>query len=197
MHAYTDGTGQQWLFKPAQNKSGGAEAFRAYVQESGYKVQSIVDPDSAVEVSVGNVDGKFGAIQKRISTTNGTDLKAWQHGTDQLPDGVAPQLQRENVTDWLLGNYDSHGGNFIVDDTGKLIGVDKEQALKYMKQPTSAKMSYTYHPNATYGETEPIYNTMYRRFAKGEIDLDLQDTLPYIKRVEAIPDAEYREIFRD
>lgn len=197
MHAYTDGTGQQWLFKPAQNKSGGAEAFRAYVQESGYKVQSIVDPDSAVEVSVGNVDGKFGAIQKRISTTNGTDLKAWQHGTDQLPDGIAPQLQRENVTDWLLGNYDSHGGNFIVDDTGKLIGVDKEQALKYMKQPTSAKMSYAYHPNATYGETEPIYNTMYRRFAKGEIDLNLQDTLPYIKRMETIPDAEYREIFRD
>ena len=58
-------------------------------------------------------------------------------------------------------------------------------------------MTYAYHPNATYGETEPIYNTMYRRFAKGEIDLDLQDTLAYIKRAEAVPDAQYREIFRD
>lgn len=197
MHAYTDSTGQQWLFKPGQNKSGGPEPFRAYVQEGAYKVQNIVDPDSAVEVSVGTVDGKFGALQKRVKTIDGPDLKAWQKTTDPLPDGIAPQLQRENVTDWLLGNFDSHGGNFITDDTGKLIGVDKEQAFKYIKNPGSKTMSYSFHPNATYGETEPIYNTMYRRFAKGEIDIDLQDTLAYIKRVEAIPDDQYREIFRD
>lgn len=57
-------------------------------------------------------------------------------------------------------------------------------------------MSYAFHSNKSYGEQEPIYNTIYRRFAKGEIDLNLQDTLTYIKRVEAIPDNEYREIFR-
>lgn len=197
MHIYADADSQQWLFKPAQSKSGDFEPFRAYIQEAGYKVQSIIDPDSTVKVSVGTVDGKLGAVQKRITTIKSTDLKAWQYGTDQLPDGIAPQLQREGVTDWLLGNFDSHGGNFLVDDTGQLIGVDKEQAFKYIKQSNSSVMSYSYHPNASYGETEPIYNTMYRRFAKGEIDLDLQDTLPYIKRAEAIPDAEYREIFRD
>lgn len=197
MHAYTDSTGQEWLFKPGQNKSGGVEPFRAYVQEGAYKVQNIIDPDSTVEVGVGTVDGKFGAIQRRVKTIDGPDLKAWQTTTNQLPDGIAPQLQRENVTDWLLGNFDSHGGNFITDDTGRLIGVDKEQAFKYIKNPNSKTMTYAYHPNATYGETEPIYNTMYRRFAKGEIDLDLQDTLAYIKRAEAIPDTQYREIFRD
>ena len=47
-----------------------------------------------------------------------------------------------------------------------------------------------------YGETEPVYNTLFRRFANEDIDLNLQDTLPYIKRVESIPDKEYREIFR-
>ncbi|MGB3972994.1 MAG: phage minor head protein [Peptococcia bacterium] len=197
MHAYTDSTGQQWLFKPGQNKSGGVEPFRAYVQEGAYKVQNIIDPESAVEVSVGTVDGKFGAMQKRINTIDGQDLKAWQNTLDQLPEGMTQQLQRENVTDWLLANFDSHGGNFVVDDAGRLIGVDKEQAFKYIKNPSSKAMTYTFHPNASYGETEPIYNTMYRRFAKGEIDIDLQDTLAYIKRAEAIPDAQYREIFRD
>ena len=44
MHAYTDSTGQDWLFKPGQNKSGGVEPFRAYVQEGAYKVQNIIDP---------------------------------------------------------------------------------------------------------------------------------------------------------
>lgn len=95
MHAYTDSTGQQWLFKPGQNKSGGVEPFRAYVQEGAYKVQNIIDPESAVEVSVGTVDGKFGAMQKRINTIDGQDLKAWQNTLDQLPEGMTQQLQRE------------------------------------------------------------------------------------------------------
>ncbi len=198
MHSYKDATGQEWLFKPAQTKSGTPEPFRAYVQEAGYKVQSIVDPDTAVPVGTGNLGGKFGAFQKQIHRIDdATDLKHWQYTTDQLPPGAAPQLQREHVTDWLLGNFDSHGGNFVMDDVGRLIGLDKEQSLRYINQIGSQKMSYTYHPNATYGETEPIYNTLFRRFAKGEIDLDLQDTITYIKRVEAIPDSLYREIFRD
>lgn len=198
MHASTDPAGGQWLFKPAQSKSGVKEPFRAYAQEAGYKVQAIVDPDTAVPVGTGELGGKFGAFQKRVQTITGDiDYKAWQSAGGPIPEGAAAQFQREHVTDWLLGNFDSHGGNFIVDDAGRLVGIDKEQAFKYIKQPGSKAMSYAYHPNKGYGETEPIYNTLYRRFAKGEIDLDLQDTLTYIKRVEAIPDAEYREIFRD
>lgn len=198
MHTYKDAAGNQWLFKPAQSKSGNPEAFRAYVQEAGYKVQHIIDPDSAVPVGTGELGGKFGAFQKRITNIDpGTDFKAWQSVGGPLPDGAAAQFQREHVTDWLLGNFDSHGGNFIMDDAGHLIGIDKEQAFKYIKQSGAQHMSYSFHPNAGYGEKEPIYNTIYRRFAKGELDLDLQDTLTYIKRVEAIPDAEYREIFRE
>lgn len=198
MHLYRNGAGQEWLFKPAQTKSGSPEAFRAYVQEAGYKVQYIVDPDTAVPVGVGELGGKFGAFQKRITTIgSATDYKAWQHSGGPLPDGSAQQFQREHVTDWLLGNYDSHGGNFVTDSAGRLVGIDKEQSFKYIGKDGAQAMSYAFHPNKSYGETEPIYNTIYRRFAKGELDLDLQDTLAYIKRVEAIPDSEYREIFRD
>ena len=50
MHLCEDGSGTEWLFKPAQSKSGTPEEFRAYVQEAGYKVQGIVDPDTAVKV---------------------------------------------------------------------------------------------------------------------------------------------------
>lgn len=197
IHSYIDETGQEWLFKPAQTKSGKPEAFRAHVQEAGYKVQGLVDPETAVPVGTGELGGKFGAFQKKIMTVDDkVDLKHWQYTSDQLPPGTAAQLQREHVTDWLLGNFDSHGGNFVMDDAGRLIGLDKEQSFRYIKEIGGQQMSYTYHPNATYGETEPIYNTLFRRFAKGEVDLDLQDTLTYIKRVESIPDTQYREIFR-
>lgn len=198
MHLYRDGSGQAWLFKPAQSKSGTPEAFRAYVQEAGYKVQYIVDPETAVPVGTGELGGKLGAFQKRITTIDSApDYKAWQSAGGPLPDGAVQQFQREHVTDWLLGNYDSHGGNFVTDSAGRLVGIDKEQAFKYMGKPGAQAMSYSFHPNKSYGEKEPIYNTIFRRFAQGELDLDLQDTLAYIKRVEAIPDSEYREIFRE
>lgn len=199
MESWIDADGQEWYFKPAEAKySHKAEPFRAYVQEVGYKVQGIVDPDTAVEVGVGDLNGKFGAYQKKISSAGGIDLEAWQTGPAvDLGSDITGQIQREHVTDWLLGNFDAHGENFITDASGRIVGLDKEQSFRYIKDAASGKMSYTYHPNSAYGETEPLYNTMYRRFAKGEIDLDLQDTLTYIKRVESIPDAEYREIFRE
>ena len=197
MELYRDADGNEWLFKPAQSKAGTPEQFRAYAQEAGYKVQGIVDPDTMVEVGVGSLDGDFGAYQRRIQTVNGTNFKAWQHGIGTLTPEEVESLQREHVTDWLLGNFDSHGGNFVTDASGRVIGIDKEQAFKYLKDKGSHKMSYSYHPNAKYGETEPVYNTLYRKFAKGEIDLDPQATLKYIQRVESIPDAEYREIFRN
>lgn len=203
MYSYTDAEGHEWLFKPAQSKSGHSEMFRAYSQEAGYKVQAIVDPDTAVQVGTGTLDGKFGAFQRRLDTLDSGDFKNWQKGgvygwedSDFLPETLE-QFQREHATDWLLGNFDSHGGNFVTDISGRVIGIDKEQAFKYMSDKASRKMSYTYHPNAKYGETEPIYNTMFRKYAQGDIDLDLNASLKYIQRVEAIPDAEYREIFRE
>lgn len=203
MYQFEDQGGNEYIFKPGQSKSGKPEAFRAYIQEAGYKIQGIVDPDSAVPVGTITIDTPdgtmFGAMQKRITGIDpGFSLKSWQYGTGPAPSPeVIAQLQRENVTDWLLGNYDSHGGNFLLTNDGRLIGVDKEQAFRYMANPGSHTMSYSFHPNAAYGEQEPIYNTLYRKFAHGEIDIDLNNTLTYIKRIEAIPDAEYREIFRN
>lgn len=199
MYLCEDGSGQEWLFKPAQSKGGTPEQFRAYVQEAGYKVQGIVDPDSAVKVGTGNISGKFGAYQQRIDVDpSGFDYKAWQqYGTKGLTADQVQQIQREHVTDWLMGNFDSHGGNFVTDTSGKLIGVDKEQSFRYIGDKVSAKMTYAYHPNSKYGETEPLYNTVFRKYANNELDMNPQDTLAYIKRVEAIPDKEYREIFRN
>lgn len=203
MHQYVDADGKEWIFKPAQTKYGSPEPFRAYIQEAGYKVQGIIDPDSAVPCGTITLDTpkgkKLGAAQLVIKDVDPAfDLKAWQNGTGPAPSAdVIAQLQRENVTDWLLCNYDSHGGNFLLEQsTGRLIGVDKEQAFRYIGKADAQKMSYTFHPNATYGETEPIYNTLYRKFAMGDIDINLNDTLVYLKRIEAVPDAEYREIFR-
>ena len=37
---------------------------------------------------------------------------------------ILEQLQREQVADYLMANYDSHGRNFVLDKQGRLIGID-------------------------------------------------------------------------
>ena len=197
-YIYKDADGQEWIFKPGKNKDGTLAPYRTYVTEAAYKVQSIVDPDTAVPVArFTDVKGTFGAMQKKIDGSNiSSELYKLYQGQD-LPADLKSQIQREHVTDWLIGNFDGHSKEFIADTSGRLVGLDKDQAFRYLQDKASRTMSYSYHPNAVYGEDEPIYNAMYRMFAKGDIDLEPNDVLPYIKRVESISDKEYREIFRE
>ena len=197
-YIYKDADGQEWIFKPGKNKDGTIAHYRTYVTEAAYKVQSIVDPDTAVPVArFTDVKGTFGAMQKKIDGSNiSSELNKLYNGQD-LPADLKSQIQREHVTDWLIGNFDGHSKQFIADSSGRLVGLDKDQAFRYLQEKASRTMSYSYHPNAVYGENEPIYNSLYRMFAKGDIDLDPNDVLPYLKRVESISDKEYREIFRE
>ncbi|MBC2724508.1 hypothetical protein [Desulfosporosinus sp.] len=77
--------------------------------------------------------------------------------TEQIQD-----IQREHVLDWVVGNFDSHAGNFILIERLQVLGVDKEQAFRYMNDQNSHKMSLEFHPNEQYGEWEPIYNDIYK-----------------------------------
>lgn len=205
IHRCVDSTGKEWLFKPAQDKGGYTSApFRAYAQEAAYRLQGIVDAETAVQVGVGDISGSFGAFQEMVQTQAINKAKSWQQdlrsGTFAMVDEIsaaAPQIQREHVTDWLLCNFDAHAGNFLTRQDGVLIGIDKEQAFKYIAKDGAKEMGYKFHPNKVHGEIEPIYNNFFEAFAKGKLDINPQDSLPFIKRVEAIPDTEYREIFRN
>lgn len=198
-YIYEDSAGGKYLFKVAKDKGlTNAVPFRAYIQEAGYKVQYLVDPDTAVDLKTITLGGKFGSIQRIIDTTdNAQEVRDWFFGGSKLSKGTITQLQREHVTDWLLGNFDSHINNFVTDKHGRIIGLDKEQAMKYIKDKKSHTMSIFYHPNHIYGEHEPVYNKLFKGYAYNTMDIDLNDALPYIKRVEAISDKEYREIFRE
>lgn len=89
----------------------------------------------------------------------------------QHPD-LIPQIQREHVVDWLIGNHDAHGGNFLFDEANnRLIPMDKGQAFKYYDDDI---LSSNYHPNQKFGESEPIYNALLRLAREGKVKLDPQ-----------------------
>lgn len=193
-------TNKEFIFKPATTKSGNHDAdYKAYAQEAVSKLHRIVNPEHGVDIKTMYMDGKLGSMQEKLKLHSlQVDLPNFQNGyVDDLPNMAKEDLLQEHITDWLTGNFDSHGKNFIKLEDGHWVGIDKEQAFRYLlKDSGSHSMNYSYHPNDKYGENEPIYNTLFRRFAKGEIDLDLDKTNQFLKVVESIPEVEYREMFR-
>ena len=198
MYTLEDGNGKTYIYKPAVAKyTGNVEPLRGIVQECAYEVQKIVDPDSAIGCRY--IDNAIlkGSIQEFIPTMeNSRNYCDMQHD-ESIPftQEEINQFMREFVTDYLLCNFDSHGRNFITDQNGVIRGVDKEQSFRYLRDPESEKPSIDYHPNSGYGETEPIYNTLFRRFSEGKIDIDFSVISGFMDRVDAYDDNQYRSLF--
>lgn len=192
---FTDNKGRQYIFKPAESKGGAKEEFRAHVQTAVSNIASrIFKYGDHIPVHTDtDSKGRVGSVQPLVPGVMG-NLKDidWRSLTkEQIQD-----IQREHVLDWVVGNFDSHAGNFILTEQGKVIGVDKEQAFRYHKDSKSHSMSLDYHPNEKYGEQEPIYNTIYKAYAKGKVDLDLGAVDSALKKLEAISDSDYRKILK-
>lgn len=190
--------GRTWIYKPAESKWGkNPEPFRGIVQECAYEVQRIVDSESAIVCKYIDAGNLQGAVQELIPTAKGRDYQEMQYN-ENIPftQEEINQFVREFVTDYLLCNYDSHGRNFITDTNGVIRGVDKEQSFRYLNEPEAQKPSITFSPNTErYGEMEPIYNTIFRRYSEGKLDIDFGVISGYMERVEAVDRSAYSAIF--
>jgi hypothetical protein len=177
---YVDETGQKWLFKPAQASG----QFIPHGEEAASNVGRAMDPE-AIEVHAVTLGGQVGSVQKWAEGTQPVDFG---NGMKHLFSSDFADLQHEHVVDWAISNHDAHPGQFVRLPSGKIVGIDKAQAFKHLGQD---QLSTDFHPNAAFGEKEPVYNEMWRRVAKGELKVDTAETYKAVAKVQAIPDAEY------
>lgn len=183
--------GTRWLFKPPKDPKDG---FLSTLDEAASRFQARVGlkaPDTYV-VTLG---GKRGSIQRMFPSSDG------------FPGGFRPQsltgpdrdlVQREHALDWLLSNHDGHRDQFLRLQDGTMVGIDKGQAFRWFGQD---RLDWDFHPNQAYGAPEPVYNALWRAFAKGDPKVELdppgQGALwDQIKTIQAIPDDELRDLFR-
>lgn len=187
---FQDGGGQKWLVKhppggegwPAPLDTGTA----ALQQRSGLTTPEIYQID---------MDGVPTSVHKMMpGAKNAFPGKRFDHAS--LSDQDIMTLQKHNVLDWLTSNHDAHPGQFIRTPEGELVGIDKGQSYRYFG---SDKLSPKFHPNADYGETEPMYNTMWRNFSQGKGHMndprsgELGD---YINGLQSMPDEEFHSYLR-
>ncbi|SII41200.1 ADP-ribosyltransferase exoenzyme [Mycobacteroides abscessus subsp. abscessus] len=189
---YTDSKGQKWLVKGPKNPS---DQFLVNLDAASAELQAksgLTTPATYIMT----VDGKRQSVQFMFPGS----ANAFPGGVslDKISSADMLTIQKHHALDWLMGNHDTHAGQFIRTGTGELIGIDKGQAFKFFG---GDKLDWNYHPNAKHGTPEPIYNTLYRQYAEGKLGGSLIDpsTGPlaqYIAGLQAIPDKEFRNMFR-
>lgn len=197
MNLFEDGAGKQWLCKEAVTCVGTYKPMGALVTEAASRLQEKISPDTAIRSFAYRGEGGrvLGSLQERLDVKpDAFDLFKWQSDTSKpLPGHLPDQILREHVTDWLLCNFDTKGENFLEDSQGRLRGIDKEQALSFLDHKDAQHMSYQFSPNPN----KTLYNSVFELYAKGEIDLNLNQVDRYIQTVEAIPREEYLGLFRE
>ena len=181
-YIYVDDRGDEWLFKPT-------DKFIAHGEEMGYRIARLINPD-AVEVRYVELNGRSGSIQRLVKNVK-SEASFRDIPIGKLSPSEIEAIQREHILDWFISNHDAHAKQFVRAADGRVFGIDKGQTFKFLGKD---KLSVTYHPNSM--EAEPIYNTLFRAYQNGEIDIDLQAAFKVIRRVEQIPDSEYLEIIR-
>lgn len=193
--------GGEYYFKPAVSKSGASRPYRAYIQESAYNIQRIINPDNAVKCNRAEINGMFGAIQEKVPI----DAKATKAFIDyfdndigELPSEIISQIIDEYLVDFCLCNYDAHASNFIIDENGRLRGIDKEQAFRYIREDSERDMMFATNYNKCYGENPTIYNTLFKQMKKGKISYKYLEALRYkASRLSQFPDEQYKKIFEE
>lgn len=100
----------------------------------------------------------------------------------------AEQLVAHQTLDWLVGNHDSHGQQFLFGINGKLVACDKGQAFQRVG---ADKLSYEYAPNAQFGEAEPVYNQMWKHFILAELDVGFDLAKVVLAKMQQLSDDDY------
>ena len=193
--------GGEYYFKPAVSKSGEARPYRAYIQESAYSIQRIINPDNAVKCNRAEVNGMFGAIQEKVPVdTKATKafIDYFDNGIGELPPEIISQVIDEYLVDFFLCNYDAHASNFVIDENGRLRGIDKEQAFRYIREDSKRDMMFATNYNKHYGENPTIYNTLFEQMKQGKISYKYLEALRYkASRLSQFPDEQYKKIFEE
>lgn len=192
---YESPTGHIYLFKPAESKRTRVEEpFRAHIQVAVATLQrKVLGEAHSVPIRVVTLGGRVGTLQPLLQP-----ISVLRRSSVHLLSPVQIRmLQREHIVDWAVANFDTSEDNFLVLDGGHIVGIDKEQAGRYIGDPGASKFSMNYNPNAHEGDRPPFYNWIYALHASGMLDLDPRNVFPAIQRLESIPDEEYRALFRD
>lgn len=174
---YKDAAGNKFMFKPESSGTMyAAQAAQGYSQIA----EKVLGKDHTVPVTTGTPPGATtsGSIQPIIPNVS-TDLS-----NVDLTSLIAPQLNtllKHRVLDWAMSQHDAKAANFLLTKDSKIIGIDKDQAFKFIGKDF---LDPSYKPNPS----PQIYQNLFDLYVNKKLDLDFNAMLPAIKTIEEMSD---------
>lgn len=194
--------GHAYLFKPGTE----TRDVPPLADEVGAKVSSkLRDKGSYIPVFRTtlkvNGDIRNGSIQPIIPDFLQKDYRHPDESLSELSEEDIIELCKEQVIDWLISNHDAHGNQFIRKD-GRIIGIDKSQALKHFGTDVLGNLNDKfYHPNKENGEDYPIYKYIMDALKNNKFTIDKDKVISSVSsvlgKVDAVSDDEFVGYFVD
>ena len=200
--------GKTLLYKEAVNCTGGITPERAYVTACASSLQRymfgedhyvpVFAAKNEEGVAIGTFQYKVDTLQTPTAQIPKIDLYAWQEDPSQpISEEVTRQILREHTLDWVLGNFDTKGENFLQKTDGSLVSIDKEASFSHLGEEKAEHMSRT----EILQKHNTIYNVLFSQFVEQPLDsknpifLDFDYVETYIEKIEKIPNDQYLILF--
>lgn len=189
---WVDDKGQEWLVKgnkPGSNAYG--VKFAVALEEAIAKIQNKAGLRSATSHKT-TLEGKEVLAQKMFGNVH----EAFKGTPDinKMSDEQKLEMQKQQIFDWVISNWDTHTGNFLEDNEG-IIGIDKGQAFKFFGKD---KLSWSYVPVTPLGSDALTYSPMWKQYINDPnaqmLDFDNPELKTFAERLKNIPDDEYKKL---
>jgi len=130
---------------------------------------------------------------------NAEENKFGDNYTDKLTPEDIRTIQRLHVFDYLVSNMDTHAETTLRVG-GKLIGIDRGQAMRYLSKILNA--TFPKDPDTLERTKTPVgaksyYNEFFIRVKEGKIKAPFSNVKDILDKVEKIPDETWREWMTD
>lgn len=185
---YRTAEGDLWFTKRAREKSGGgAKPFVADISEAFSAVAILARGEHVPVVNIGKTGKGAGSAYTTMQPVLKLDKDKptlSSYAPAKLTTQEVNDVAAEHVLDWLFCQHDSHGANLVRTIEGRIFGVDKEQAFRFIGDPKERLgLGYAPNPAASY------YDSFWTSFMAKELDdkLDFGQMANVISRIEAIP----------
>ena len=108
----------------------------------------------------------------------------------RILDDIKEQVAENMVLDWLVMNYDTHPGNFLISkDRKTLLGIDKGLAFR-VESPTATIHSFNI------ANSDPYFNFEYHYFSGDIGKIDWDEVARSVDRIHHIDDDTYESMIR-
>lgn len=200
---YVDQFGKEYIFKPRNPNSGKGEAYekyRAEIEHAGNRLGrafGLSTPESSLEtLDTPEYGMAYGQMQKRLPNIVGEMLNGFDFGG--MSKQMMVDLAIEHMFDYMTSQDDTHGGNALITDKGRVIGIDKGRVFR----DPGRWNGLTTDPWDLNTNANTVYASMYSaikdgKYTKEELDAVYFAARNRVKRMQKINDDKLAAIIED